>query len=77
MYHNLRAEMKRHSVRSEQIAKRLGLHPSTMSAKINNNQRLRLFEAKIIRDSFFPDLPLDYLFAESGEKSGKKKRKQN
>lgn len=63
MYPNLLAEMSRSGVTSEKMAGGIGINPSTMSAKLNNMDRIKLAEAVKIRDKFFPNLALDYLFS--------------
>jgi hypothetical protein len=63
MFSNLKAEMARKNVTLDQIADALNLNISTVSAKLNNYRRLKYCECIAIRDSFFPGLTIDYLFA--------------
>lgn len=63
MFPNLKAEMTRRKVTNADMAKALGLHPSTLSEKLNNYDRLKYSEAKEIQQKFFPDCGTDYLFA--------------
>lgn len=63
MFKNLKAEMARSGINNKQIAEALGIDASTVSAKLNSYDRLKLCEAEKIRKTFFPDLQIDYLFA--------------
>ena len=69
MYRNLRAEMARSGITSEQLAKGIGVNPATMSAKLNTAGRMRLDEAQQLWDEFFPGMTMDYLFGDTPEKS--------
>ena len=62
MYRNLEAELVRKNVSRAQIAEALGINVATASEKMTKPGRLKLDEAIKIRDKFFPDLKLDYLF---------------
>ncbi len=62
IYPNLRAEMARRRITNEQVAQTVQVNPGTLSAKLNDPHRLLLQEAAIIRDHYFPNLTLDYLF---------------
>lgn len=61
-YPNLMAEMSRIGLSQGAVADKLYINKGTMSAKLNHPQRLLLREAILIRDHFFPDMTLDYLF---------------
>ena len=63
MYRNLEAELARKGIKRADIAKALGVTIGTVSEKLNSATKLKVIEATIIRDTFFPDLKLDYLFA--------------
>lgn len=65
MYKNLEAEFKRNGLTRTKIAAVLNLHVSTLSNKLTKNDRLKLCEAVKIKNEFFPDLTLEYLFAEN------------
>ena len=65
MYMNLKAEMARSGITSEQLARKIGINPATMSAKLNVAGRMRLDEAQCLRDEFFPGMTMDYLFGET------------
>lgn len=62
MFPNLEAEMARKNLVQADFAKALKLNLSTMNSKLNVTGRLKFTEAAAIRDNFFPDLSLDYLF---------------
>ncbi len=49
-------------VKKSVIAKRLGISPKTLCGKIRGDTGFIFDEAKIIRDEFFPDVPLEHLF---------------
>ena len=63
MYKNLLAEMARRGINNIQIAKAIGINPSTLSAKLNSYDRLKLCEAEKIKNTFFPGMSIEYLFA--------------
>lgn len=62
MYRNLEAELKRNAITRERLAQLLGVTVSTISEKLTKPNRLKVHEAKLIRETFFPTLTLDYLF---------------
>ena len=61
-YPNPRAEMARRGLTSQRLAQALRLNPGTLSAKLNDPSRLRLDEAFLLRDRFFPGESVEYLF---------------
>lgn len=63
MFKNLKAEMARAGITNCQIAEVLKINPATVSAKLNRYDRIKLCEAEKIRNAFFTNLQLDYLFA--------------
>lgn len=63
LYPNLMAEMAREGITAEKMAEKIGINVATMSAKINNEGRMKLHEAVKIRDCFFPGMAIDYLFS--------------
>lgn len=62
MYPNLRAEMARKNIKSVVVAEILGISYDTMSNKMNGKSDFTRTEIFKIRDKFFPDLTLEYLF---------------
>lgn len=67
MYRNLRAEMAREGVTIDDIAKALGAQHSTVSRKMNGHSKFFYDEADAIRNHFFPQCSLEYLFEKSGQ----------
>lgn len=64
VYPNLMAEMARTGIPASEIAKEIGVNPATLSAKMNDANRLKLAEAEKIRKRFFPEFAIDYLFSQ-------------
>lgn len=62
MYRNLEAELARKGISRADIADALGVAVATVSEKLNNAGRMKLGEAMTIRDTFFPNMTVDYLF---------------
>ena len=58
------AEMARERILASEVAKAIDVNPATLSAKMNNVNRLKLVEAAKIRDRFFPGFAMDYLFSQ-------------
>lgn len=65
MYKNLVKEMETHGVTQKDIAELLGRRPATISDKTRDKYPYHVKEAILIRDHFFPDLSIDYLFERS------------
>lgn len=63
-YPNLRAEMSRNGVKQTDIAKLLGVREVTVSKKMNGKSAFDINEAFLIKETFFPDLTIDYLFSD-------------
>ena len=63
MFTNLEAEMARYKITQNEIAKILGITPTTLSFKLNGKSSLSLKECVEIKNQAFPDKTLDYLFA--------------
>lgn len=61
-YPNLAAEMTRLRVRPKDIAEYLGIHVNGVYLTINGKREISVDRAISIRDHFFPDLSIDYLF---------------
>ena len=62
MHNNLRAEMARKGLTMSDLADLLGVRHATISDKINGKFRFYYDEAVKIKNAFFPDLSLEYLF---------------
>lgn len=62
MFHNLEAEMARKKLTKLDIQKELGLSQSTFYSKSNGKNEFTLLEAQQIKNIFFPECSLDYLF---------------
>lgn len=69
MFPNLEAEMARAKITQASIALLIGITPTTLSFKLNGKSPISLRECVKIKNAFFPDKTLDYLFAtESDQK---------
>lgn len=62
MYKNLKAELKKNNITALSIAKFLNVRSATIYDKINGKYRFYYDEAKKIKETFFPELPIEYLF---------------
>lgn len=62
MFPNLKAEMARKHITLDQVATTLKLNVATVSIKFNKYNRLKYCECVSIRNAFFPNLTIDYLF---------------
>lgn len=60
---NLKAEMARYGVTTNAIGKAIQSTDRTVTNKLNGSSEFTIEEAITIRDSFFPGLRLEYLFA--------------
>lgn len=60
---NLEAEMKRSKISRSDIAKLLGLSYRTIHSRFNGESEWGYAECVKVRDTYFPDKTLDYLFA--------------
>lgn len=67
MLDNLRAEMARYGVSALDLAKVTGKTDRSIRDKISGKRDFTLPESAAIRDSFFPGLSLEYLFAVTEE----------
>jgi plasmid maintenance system antidote protein VapI len=65
IYKNLAAEMARKGITKKDLAKSLNMRYPTVVDKTNGKSRLYLDEAVKIRDMFFPEFDLEYLFGSS------------
>jgi DNA-binding XRE family transcriptional regulator len=62
MLRNLYAEMVRVGVSREELADEIGVNYNTIGMKINGKSKFYLDEAIRIRDKFFPECKLEYLY---------------
>jgi transcriptional regulator with XRE-family HTH domain len=62
MFPNLRAEMARKGLDGIDISARLGCTPKTFSSKMNGKSEFTRAEIFRIRNEFFPNLTIEYLF---------------
>ena len=58
VYPNLLAEMARTGISASAVSEEIGINPATLSAKMNDINRLKLAEAAKIRNRFFPGLAI-------------------
>ena len=63
LYPNLRAEMARKEITNTQMAKGLGVSPSVISKMFRIPDALKVTTALRIRDEFFPECTVSYLFS--------------
>ena len=59
---NLEAEMKRKKISRQDIARILGLSYRTIHSRFNGESEWGYSECVLIRDTYFPDMELSYLF---------------
>lgn len=59
---NLKAEMARKNISIEELAAVLGIHRNSASAKLNGKSQFTIEEAFTIKEHFFNDCTLEYLF---------------
>ncbi len=65
-YPNLEAELSRSGITRLQVAALLGKNKSTISSWMHGNYKgFSITQATAIRNEFFPDMSLDYLFSET------------
>ena len=62
MFHNLEAEMARENVTVPMLSKCIGKTERATRNKLNGVTQFTWTEVQAIRDSFFPDMDLQYLF---------------
>lgn len=62
MFRNVDAELKRNGMTRGDLAKALGVRPSTMSLKLNGKSIIPLTQALKIKEILNTDLPLEQLF---------------
>jgi plasmid maintenance system antidote protein VapI len=62
MYRNLEAEMARHGILKKDVAETLKVRHATVYDKMNGKSSFTLDEAFKIRNTYFPELAIEYLF---------------
>ena len=67
---NLEAEMKRKKITRHDIATLLGLSYRTIHSRFNGESEWGYSECVKVRDTFFPDMELSYLFATETQDDG-------
>lgn len=65
-YLNLRVELYKNQITLEEVASLLGIHRNTVSNKINGDSSFSIEEATTLRNAYFKGMPIEYLFAKSG-----------
>lgn len=63
MYTNLERILKERKITKKELATFLRIRYATLVDKTNGNSRFFLDEAMLIKDKFFPDIEIEYLFA--------------
>ncbi len=62
MFHNLEAEMARENITVPMLSKCIGKTERATRNKLNGKTQFTWPEVQAIRDSFFPEMDLRYLF---------------
>ena len=65
MLHNLKVEMTRINLSDAALARTLHKTDKTIREKKAGRSQFSIDDARLIRDSFFPELTLEYLFEQS------------
>lgn len=68
MYPNLKAELARKNLNMVHLAEFLNVRYATVNSKVNGKYQFTLKEALAIREKFFPDLQIEYLFEPDADK---------
>lgn len=63
MYPNLEGELRKNRITRQKLALDLNMSISTVSKKLTNPGRLKLSEAYKIRDMYFPEQSIEWLFS--------------
>ncbi|WP_051459462.1 helix-turn-helix domain-containing protein [Paenibacillus zanthoxyli] len=69
-YTNLRSEMEKRGVTISDISRGLKMRRATVSDKIHGKYRFYYDEVQKIKNEFFPDCEIEYLFSTDIEKEG-------
>lgn len=65
MLHNLCAEMARHEIKTSDISRVIKKTDRSVRLKISGENAFTMPEAVAIRSELFPDMALEYLFAQN------------
>jgi transcriptional regulator with XRE-family HTH domain len=69
MFINLKIEMMKRGVTVKDLSERIGISSKTYSNKMNGTSEFTRKEMYTIRDLFFPDKSIEYLFASDKRQS--------
>lgn len=61
-YITLKGEMAKRDITIKTISELLGIHRNSVSNKLEGNTNFSIDEAVKIRNAFFPDMRIDFLF---------------
>lgn len=67
---NIKGEMAKRNIKVEDVANVLNIHRNSASNKINGDTSFSIEEAVKVKDTYFPDLSLKYLFEKAEEGRG-------
>lgn len=59
---NLEAEMKRHGIKRQDIAELINVSYRTVHSRFNGETPWQYAECVLVRDTYFPNMELSYLF---------------
>lgn len=62
MYNNLKTELEKKKIEIIKVALVTNLDREVLMNKLNGKKCFTIMEAQIIRDTFFPECSIDYLF---------------
>ena len=63
MFPNLKAEMARYGLTYAKVAEAIGRTPNWVDTRLRGKASINIEEARLIRNTFFPGMDYDYLFA--------------
>jgi len=70
MFINLKIEMMKKGITVKALSEKIGVSSKTYSNKMNGSSEFTRKEMYTIRDEFFPDKSIEYLFTlDSGQKT--------
>lgn len=67
MFRNLEAELARIGMSKKELADEIGLNYRTLLYKLNGESQINKKEMSLIKKKVFPNMTIDYLFAEQDE----------